>query len=314
MSDTFKTTEVLIGDSGATSDGSTKTGTAERCEKKFQYQYVRQVYVPRAKNPKHFSVGAIFGATRAAWFTTKFATNKKAWLYIRHAAQREAERQRLPVDPKDEAYAIALFEMYMEHWLKFPLPRPKAVEYKVGPHPKLLLTGSLDDLSEYPQSAYALAIGECKTTAGDIATSIKEYEFHTQTLQYQALYLLGHYGNDKHPYGPVAGTVLDITKKPEGKKKAAFHREFIEIPRQAVVTFIRTNSVRMARVAKMTWDDEALRSYQCTYQAGRARVDCEYKKLCMHGASATGGYVLGDSGKSLRSHKPKDGQRKMPWE
>lgn len=311
-SDKFRTAEVLIGDSGPTSDGSTKTGTAARCFKKFQFQYVRQIYVPRAENPKYFSIGSIYGACRAAWFGCKFDTSKKAWVIIKRAAQAEAERNKLPIRPEDEAYAVALFEQYVEHWRTRPLPRPIATELKVGPHPKLLLTGSLDDLSHYKaEAADALCIGECKTTSGDIATAIKEYEFHTQTLQYQALYLLDQHGAKQ--FGEVAGTVLDITKKPEGKKKAAFHREFIEIRRPAVIEFIKSSRVLMEYANKIGWDSNVVRSYQCTYQAGRARVDCEYKPLCMRGKSAAARYVLAN-GKSLFTHKPSKGQEKMPWE
>lgn len=310
MSERFRTAEVLIGDSGPTSDGSTKTGTAARCFKKFQLQYVRKIYVPRSQNPSYFSVGSVFGAYRSAWFGTGFATSKKAWLIVKHAGQREAERNRLPVRQQDEAYALNLFEQYVAHWVTKPFPKPIAVELKVGPHKDLPLTGSLDDLSVYP--TYGLCIGECKTTAGDISSSIKEYEFHVQTLQYQALYLLDPNGAAKH--GFVDGTMLDVTHKPDGKgKKPAFARAFIEMPRPAVKTFITSSAALMRAANAIKWDSSPVRSYQCTYQAGRARVDCEYKQLCLRGRGAAGKFVL-ENGASLSSHKPTEGKEKMPWE
>ncbi len=305
-------TAVLIGDSGATTDGSTKTQMYARCPKMHQYAYVRGISIPRSQNPGYFSVGSIFGAVRSAWFGMKFATGAKAAVVLKHAAQKEAERNKLPIAQKDEAYALALFDQYIEYWSQRPMPKPVATEFHVGPEPELDRTGSLDDLSYYPEAGGALAIGECKTTAGDISTSVREYEFHIQTMQYQALYLLNKGAQKK--YGPVKGHVLDVTQKPEGKgKKPKFARIFIEVREEAIRTFIRSTAALVAQSKTQTWDSSPIRTYQCTFQAGRARIDCTYKNLCRYGKSGAARFVLAD-GSSLASHKPTKGKEKMPWE
>lgn len=313
MTKTFDLTKtgVLVGDSGATSDGSTKTRTAQSCLKKFQFQYIRKIGVPRSVNPSHFSKGSIFGACRAAWFQTKFATGDKAWLHIRHAAQKEAERSKLPMRHQDEAYALALIEEYILYWMKRPFPTPLATELPIGPIEVLPLTGSLDDLSKYPETAGETAFGECKTTSDDIPTTFRRYEFHTQTLQYQALARYDPRFVAK--WGLIRHHVFDITKKPEGRSKPAFGRIAVRIEDHALEAFMQGARRLMAHANAMTWDSTPVRSYNCTYVAGRAEVDCEYKKLCMLGASGSGNYMLGD-GSSLRSHRPVKGKEKMPWE
>lgn len=313
MTSSFKTKSlVLVGDSGPTTDGSSKTQTYARCPKMYQFQYVRKIQVPRAQNPGYFSKGSIFGAARAAWFAIGFATTKKAWVHIQHAAQKEAELSRLPMASTDVEEALALFSAYMEYWIRRPLPRPIATEFKLKPHARLDRTGSLDDLSYYHEAGGVLCAGECKTTSGDISSCIREYEFHIQTLQYEALYHLDEEAQKR--YGPIAGHLLDICKKPEKKgQKPAFHREFIKFTPAAIETFIRSSQALVKQSHTIEWDSSPVRTYQCTYQAGRARVDCTYKDLCRLGSSGAGKYITAD-GKGLRQHKPKPGQEKMPWE
>lgn len=306
-------TTVLIGDSGPTSDGSTKTATQARCEKKYQFAYVRKIQIPRSKNPSYFSFGSCFGAFRQGWFATKFATSSKATAYIKHCGQREAEKSKLPMDPKDEAHAFAVFQEYMTHWLRRPLPRCYATEYKVGPSDTFPLTGSLDDLSEYDMSAWTPVIGECKTTSGDIASAFREYEFGIQTLQYQALYRMAPLVLKNKPI-LITGHVFDITQKPEGKgKRPKFARMYSELRQEAVDQFVKSTQQMLVRRKEIKWDTEAVRSYQCSYQAGRARVMCDFIDLCKYGSAAAGKFIL-ETGKSLRSHQPKPGKEKMPWE
>ena len=182
----------------------------------------------------------------------------------------------------------------------------------MGPWPAFDRTGSFDDLSYYPEAAGALCAGECKTTSGDIATAVREYEFHIQTLQYQALYLLDPKAQAR--WGPLKGHVFDVTKKPEGKgKKPDFARVFVEVREPAIRTFIKSTAALVAQSKTVGWDSSPVRSYQCTFQAGRARVDCTYKLICQFGKSAAGRFILRD-GSSLNSYKPKPGAEKMPWE
>lgn len=307
---------VLIGDSGPSADGSTKTQAMLRCPKIYQYAYERGVLLPKSTNPSYFTVGSIFGAGRAAWFGMKFASGVKAWEKIKRAVQKEAERSKLPMRPEDEAYGLALVELYLEHWIKRPLPRCVAIEYPVGPVPLFKRTGRLDDLSYYPTGLggqrFQFCIGEAKTTSGDIATAIKEYEFHTQTLQYEALFLLDPQGAAR--FGKVDGHMFDICQKPEGKgKKPKFARAFIEIREESLYTFVKSTNTYIRAQEQIKWDSAPVRTYQCTFQAGRARVDCAYKPLCRYGKAAVGGYIMAD-GTKLTAHKPVEGKEKMPWE
>ncbi len=314
--ETFSTGTVLVGDSGPTSDGSTKTQTMLRCPKMYQYQYVRGIGIPRSVNPSYFTVGSAYGAGVAAWFSIGFKAGAKAWMYIKRKVQEEAERNKLPFRPEDEAYALALLEQYMEHWILRPLPRVIATEFPVGPVPSLDRTGKLDILAHYPTgeggTRYQFCAGEVKTTSGDIGTAIREYEFHPQTLQYEALYLLDPNGAAKH--GPVDGHMFEICQKPDGRgKKPKFARAFVEVRAESLHTFVRSTNVYIKMQKTITWDSSPVRTYQCTFQAGRARVDCTFKPLCRYGKSGTGGLVL-SNGSSLKSHAPAEGKRKYPWE
>lgn len=317
---TFDTNaSVLMGNNGPTAAGSSNTKEFLRCPKSWQYQYIRGLRVPQQQTPSHFARGTVFGAIRAAWFGLKFRSDAKAWKLLRRAAQKAVEEEALPIEERDEAFSLSMFKDYMEFWLKRPRPRPIATEFELGPvalsptDPKnLFRTGKLDDLSYYPEAGGALCLGECKTTSGDIGTLIKEYELHIQPLQYLALYYADPRGAKK--YGPVNGIVLDVTCKPnERRKKASFHRVCIEIRQDTVKDFIESIHGYMNAMKRISWDSYVPRTYQCTYMAGRARVDCQWKDLCRFGRSAASRYVM-VGGKSLMKYKPEPGAEKMPWE
>lgn len=313
---TFSTGDVIVGDSGPTDDGSTKTQTMLRCPKKYQFKYERGIAIPRSANPVYFSIGSIYGAGVAAVFSIGFAVGAKAWLFVKQKIQEEAERSRLPIRPQDEAYGLALVEQYLEHWKVRPNPKMIATEYKVGPIPGFKRTGKLDGLGHYPTgdgaTRHQFCIAEVKTTSGDIGSAVREYEFHPQTLQYQALYLMDPRGAAK--YGPVDGHMFEICQKPEGKgKKPKFARAFVEVRPASLHTFVASTKAYIKMQDLIHWDSNPTRTYQCTYQAGRARVDCEYKPLCRYGKSGASNFVLAD-GTRLRDHKPVEGKEKMPWE
>src|SRR3990167_2250321 len=317
---TFDTSApVLMGDNGPTAAGSSNTKEFLRCPKSWQYAYIRGLRVPQQQTPSHFARGTVFGAIRAAWFGLKFDDSPKAWRVLKRAAQKAAEDEALPVEEKDEAFALAMFGKYIEFWKRRPRPRPIATEFELGPcalsldTPKALYrTGKLDDLSYYPEAGGALCLGECKTTSGDIGTLIKEYELHIQPLQYLALYNADPRGAKK--YGEVAGIVLDVTCKPNERRKVpSFHRVFVEIRKETVQQFAESVAGYMNAMNKISWDSYVPRTYQCTYMAGRARVDCAFKPLCRFGRAAAGGYVM-KGGSSLMKHKPTPGEMKHPWE
>lgn len=313
----MKEPKVIVGSGGRTEAGSGNTAMLMRCPKLYQYAEVRGLRLPQVQVPSHFTVGLLFAAMRREWFKQKFDASEETWKLMKMAAKKEAAGNKLPMNPKDMLYAINLMGQYVEHWLKRPRPRPVAAEYKLGPCPikagdeHTKRTARLDDLSYYPEAGGALCVGEAKTTSGDIGSVIREYELHVQPMQYVALYMASKRGEQR--FGPIAGVVLDVTRKDYEGKKSDFARVFIEVRKDAVAQFVESAAYFTRIAERIQWDTPVMRTYQCTYMAGRAKVDCMYKPICRFGKSSAGSFVLQD-GSSLRSYEPKPGAEKMPWE
>lgn len=309
---------VLVGSGGRTMAGSGDTSLIMKCPKAYQYQ-MRGITVPASRILPHFSVGLVFAAMRKRWFALGFKSDEATWQTLLREAQKEAERQSLPVGDKDIAFAQALFGEYINHWIKYPRPKVIAVEYKLGPcalvpgDPKeLFRTARLDDLSKYTEAGGALCIGEAKTTSADFGSVKKEYELHVQPMLYTALYLNSKKGLTR--FGPIGGVMLDVAKKPEGRSKAAFQRIYIEIRKKAVADFIESARYYVEMAKRIQWDTPVMRTYRCTEMHGRARVECVYKNLCRFGESGAGEYVMLD-GTPLRKYKPESqGHKLKPWE
>lgn len=318
MSDKFDTSTVLLGEGGGTEAGSSATKDLLACWKRYQYKYVRGIIIPQAEQIAPFAVGNIVAAMRREWFAAGFDTSKKVMTRLSRAAQKEAEREKLPINPRDEIFARALMEQYIAYWKVRPYPTPVQVEYKLGPGPlwkgapfQFYRTARPDDISRYPEAGGALCLADAKTTSGDIGTTIREYELHVQPLQYLALYRLDPQGEKR--FGKLAGLVLDVIKKPSQGKKPQFQRAFIEYRDEAVDQFVESMRFHLEAQNKIGWDTPVPRDYACTYMAGRARVDCEYKDLCRMGRAAVARYKMND-GSSLKKYKPKPGAEKFPWE
>ena len=316
--------EVLLGEGGPSEAGYHNAAPFMRCLKAGQLEVVRGVTKPMVQVPSHFAKGTLHHAMRARWFYQKCATpNEKAWQQILKAAEDAAEKDRLPVNPKDMRAAVALFSAYVDHWSKLPLPKPIAAEYLIGPPPEavkfdpegkvLYRTARLDDVSYYPGAdTRGLYLGESKTTSGSPLEVLREYELHGQVLTQAVLWKLCPEGEKK--YGPIDGVMLDVTKKPEGGDKPAFMRAVIRITPWMIDGYIRGMKQILAMQYAITWDSDAPRNYTgCTYMAGRARIDCTYKDLCRFGKDVTAKYIMKD-GSSLRAHRPTKGKMRMPWE
>jgi hypothetical protein len=316
---TFDTGEVLEGVSGPTSAGSSNTSLIFRCPKYYQYQIVRKISVPAARNPPQFTVGNVFGAMRQKWFARKFDTSAKTMRKCFDAATEEAEKAKLPCKPEDVAFGRLLFDQYVQHYSIRPKPRPLAVEYEMtaelGGAFESMRTAKPDDIGYYPEAGGALVMADAKTTSLDPGTLVREYELHVQPLQYFAVYRLAENGEAK--WGPLKGLILDIVKKPDFKggkdKKAKFYRPFIEYRQETVDEFVRSVTGYLTAASKIDWDSAPRRTYQCVKQYGRMLVDCPYKNLCRFGKSAAGGYVM-ENGRRLMTHKPEAGKESMPWE
>ena len=315
----FATDKIVVGDSGPTEAGSHDTQLIFRCPKLFQLEVVRQLRIPAQGTPSHFAIGSIVGAMRREWFAKKFDTGAKTWKHLIRAAQEEAEKARLPIQQKDEAYSHYIMQEYIAHWSVRAQPTVKAVEYKLGPSPlvkgdrfNLMRTAKPDDLSYYPEAGGALCLADLKTTSNDFGALVREYELHVQPLQYIALYKVDPMGEKR--FGKVAGFLLDAVQKPsERRKKPAFQRIFIEYRDEAIDNFIQSVRAYLISANKIDWDADVPRTFQCTYMAGRARVDCTFKELCRFGKAAAQRYVLAD-GTPLKKYKPRPGAEKMPWE
>lgn len=312
--------EVLLGDAsgGATSAGYHHIESFLRCAKEFQYAQVRGIHEPRAQVPDHFAVGQLFHAGRARWFSLRHALGADAWAKIQDAVKAAAVENKLPVSLNAEQRALALLNEYVDFWSKRPKPDPVAAEYFIGPSelvpgdPTSARTARLDDVSHYPESGGKLALGESKTTSTDVGDTINQYTLHGQPLLQIALWKMAPQGEAMH--GPVAGVVLDVVKKPYGKDRCKFAREFIPVNDRVVAWFVKNLQRSLREASQITWDTDAPRNISaCTRMVGRMRAPCPYRELCRFGRSASVKYVLRD-GKSLLTWKPKPGETVPPWE
>lgn len=287
--------------------------------KAYQYEGVRGIKKPLAAVPAHFAMGLLFHAMRARWFTLRFADDTKAWESIQEAADAEQKAQDLPMPVAVLEDALALMGHYITHWSRQPKPTPIATEHLLGPAPIskgdpffLYRTARLDDLSKYPEALGEVCIGESKTASTSIGQVVQEYEMHPQPLLQYALY--SNCENGEKRFGPAAGIMLDITVKGDARSDPKFGRVFVPVTDVQRSWFGRSMAGYLRAAASVDWDTDAPRNpLGCTYMAGRARVDCTFKELCMHGKSSSGSYVMRD-GSSLRAHQPRPGQEKMPWE
>ncbi len=317
--------------SGPTREGWHSFESAWRCLKEYQFQHVRKIRQPQAQTPDYFAVGLLFHAARACWFSNNFDTSPKTWTLINEAVQAESAKQRLPVSLNAEKRALELTQLYMNHWSRLPKPKVLAAEYDIGPATLLTnmeelerhengmhsgavsytRTARLDDVSRYPEGQNQLFIGESKTTSTSIADTVNQYRLHGQPLLQYALWSTAPQGEKKH--GPVAGVMLDIIKKPYEGKKPEFAREPLYFTPEVREWFVKAVHQKLRDVAAVTWDTDVDRNPSaCTRQVGRARIECPYRDLCLHGRSASVKYVFED-GNSLVTWKRGEGREVAPW-
>lgn len=316
---TPRETEVLLGESGPTEAGYHSIEHFMECPKKYQFSTIRGVHHPLHQNPDYFSVGSLFHAGRARWFSLRFSTEPQAYANVLDAMEKEADLQKLPVSHEAKARAAELVGAYIEHYSKRVRPKPVAAEYKIGPAPLkpndpffLFRTARLDDVSFYPEANNFLCIGESKTTSTSVADTVNQYELHGQTMLQAALWKMCPNGEAK--YGPVRGIMLDVVKKPYGKEKAKFERVFVPVSDYAISWFVDSMRGYLKAAASIDWNAEVPRNASsCTKMIGRMRVPCEYRDLCRFGKSASAKYVTRE-GNSLLTWRPTAEQNRPPWE
>ncbi len=310
--------KVILGKGGASEAGWHGIEKILLCEKEFQFNVVRGIHKPIEYTPDYFAVGSIFHAGRARWFSLKFETSSKAWKKIKQACEEEADVQQLPVTFKATKQALGYLTEYIEHYRVRPKPRPIAAEYLLGPakfKPSdpfyMFRTAKLDDVSYYDEAGGKLCIGESKTTGAGIADCVNQYTLHGQPVLQYMLWKAAPQG--EATYGPVAGTILDITKKGYGGKKCDFARVFIPFEERVLEWFHSSLAKKLQRAAEIGWDTTTDRNIAaCTRMGGRGRVACSYRDLCMYGRAATIKYVMAD-GSSLAKWKPTEERKVAPW-
>jgi hypothetical protein len=309
----------LMGESGPSSAGWHKIESGLRCMKEYQYATVRNIQVPAQFEPPYFTIGRMLHAGKARWFARRFKTGTKTMRLIQEAMEAEAENGRLPAKAECLPMASKYMAAYVEHWKSRPLPEPVAAEHLVGPAPvkpgspvQFHRTARLDDVSYYPEAAGQLCIGETKSTSDSIQACLDQYTLHGQPLLQRLLYKYAPQGEAL--LGPVAGVVLDVIQKGYGNQASKFGRIFIPVTDHALNWFANNLEAQMRALAMIDWDADAPRNItMCTRMAGRKRVICDYRDLCIHGKSASVKYTFGD-GKSLLTHKPTAEKNRMPWE
>ena len=310
---------VLLGPGGPTAAGWHSIESFLRCAKEYQYAHVRKIRQPLVQTPNAFAVGSLFHAGRAAWFASNFRTDDATWKRIEAAQEHEAGLAELPVGMDSIRLARSYIAQYIDYWRVRPLPRPVAAEYLLGPAPLkpddpffLHRTARLDDVSAYPEAGMKLCIGESKTTSATVNDVINQYTLHGQTLLQPLLWRMAPQGLAMH--GPIAGVLLDITVKGYGGKKCQFARAFMPVRDETIAWFCDSMRGYLRAAASVSWDSPAPRNVSmCTRMAGRGRIACEFRDLCMHGKSAAPKYVTID-GNSLSRWQPGKDETAYPWD
>lgn len=298
-----------------------KVESGFRCYKEYQYEHIRGVTNPKASTPDPFTIGQLMHYGKAHWFLHGFPTGEKKLAQIRDAMLAKALEAKLPMSIDAQRRALRYFTEYVEHWRVRPRPKVVAAEYDLGPvalretdelSPFLRRTARLDDVSYYPEGGNRLFIGESKTTSTSAADALAQYQQHGQPLLQLLLWKAAPQGEKKH--GPVGGVMLDVIVKGSGERPSTFSRVPLPIT-QRQLDWFEVNFRHTLRILnKLDWNSNAPRNITaCTRMYGRARVTCPYLKLCQHGRSATGDYVL-PGGKSLAAWKPNGEQEVPPWE
>lgn len=200
-----------------------------------------------------------------------------------------------------------LVSSYVEHWTKFPRPRTKAVEkeftgtlFKAGGKLGLFgrRTARLDDVSEYAESGWRLAIGEAKSTSSTARQVLEEYQLHGQTLMQTLVYRAAG-----EPLGPVSGHVFDIAEKKYRKsgggiEKVVCSRTFVPLPNHALTWFAENLRLTFSRRTEdlMASAHRNLTACNRPYKSefGLQSFACPFRELCRWGPNAAGEFVWTD--------------------
>lgn len=310
--------QTLWNEGGASGLGYSEIEAYLRCPKEYQYGAVRKLVKPMTVIPDYFASGAFVHAGRARWFASQFSTSDETWLQIQADMTKVREEFSLPCNESAYSDALRWVQEYVEHYGVREKPKIVAVEHMLGPvelaegYPATNRTARLDDFGFYPESGSALAIGECKTTAGGIQDVANQYTMHGQPALQNLLWKLAPQGEAM--YGASAGMVLDVIKKGYAGKRCEFARLFVPVPARLMEITQREFSNALASKAHIGWNSQPERRLtSCTRLIGKARVACPFRDICLHGRAGAIGFVTED-GQPVSSWKPDEQHAANPWD
>ena len=208
--------------------------------------------------------------------------------------------------------ALETFEGYVDYWSKRPTTEVLAIEYPF--EPRLLApnapewakrTARVDSIERWRGKTW---IGEAKSTSSAPGRVADTYALHGQILLQMTLW-----GDDEtERFGPLAGVLLDVMVKPQGKKPArGSERIPIELKdcEQALKWFRKDFVTWQMQTAMIDWNATVERRLVCQRNYG----PCEFRPLCLRGRAGSMRYALPD-GSKLHEWKPSPGKEVPPWE
>lgn len=286
------------------------------CGKKFELEHYWKVRRPMTMTPDALGVGGLFHQFRAHWFNSNFQTGAAYWETAKAFVEEAALLYALPVKDDTIRRTLHYADQYATYWSARVKPRVKHVEYplkaSILPPEFDDRTARIDDVSEYPDSNWKLAVGECKTASTDFNRVISEYTLHGQPVKQVILWEAAE--NGERTYGPVEYVLLDIIIKGYGKEKCQFARSAVRVYDHTKNWFLPMLAHKVTEAQRIMDGNPGERNItSCTRAIGKMLVPCTYRDLCQRGKSATPAYV-DSTGTALSSPKYTKMDGRKPWD
>lgn len=286
------------------------------CGKKFELEHYWKVRRPITMTPDALGVGGLFHQGRAHWFHHGFPTGADYWETMKAFVEEAALLYALPVKDDTIHRTLNYLDQYATYWSARVKPRVKHVEYplkaSILPPEFDDRTARIDDVSEYPDSNWKLAIGECKTASTDVNRVISEYTLHGQPVKQVILWEAAE--NGERQYGPVEYVLLDIIIKGYGKEKCQFARSAVRVYDHTKNWFLPMLAHKVTEAQRIMDGNPGERNItSCTRAIGKMLVPCTFRDLCQRGKSATPAYVDA-TGTALSSPKYTKMDGRKPWD
>lgn len=284
------------------------------CPKEYQYARIRKVreFSPFLSAP--LSIGLLLHAARAQWLYD----NRKGdlWRERMVAYAKDVEENEKGLHPASMPIAVQTFEAYEAFWRVRPPTQVLAVEHELKPRaltPEQQKPGMqwswrgarLDSIEKHQGKVW---IGEFKSTSDAPQRVTDIYTLNGQTLLQAALW--GKEETEK--FGPLAGILLDVLKKPRGKSKPKAYPR-VQMPlsqmEHALKWFRKDFAMWVMQSSMIEWNTGVERRPVCMRSYG----PCEYRTLCLRGRAGSNRFILED-GTKLAQWQPSPGKEVPPWE